>query len=159
MVTILVEIERIINNRPLTYVSGDLTEEALTPSHLICGKRLGQNKCTDFIDNITDANSYVQKTVFNFWQRWSKEYLTELRDKQKKGNIRNNVPPPNIGDIVLISNDNCKRIKWRTGRVLELIKGKDGRIRGASVCIVNKDGIGKLRRPLTKLFPFEVEKT
>ena len=44
LVTILVEIERIINNKPLTYVSGDLTEEALTPSYLIYGKRLGLNK-------------------------------------------------------------------------------------------------------------------
>ena len=155
MITILIEVERIINNRPLIYVSGDLTEEPLTPSHLICGKRLGKNKCLDFNDNIIDASALVKSTIQHFWNRWHREYLTELRDKQKRIRIRNNVTPIKVGDLVLISDDNNKRIQWRAGRVKELIKSKDGIIRAASVTVVNKDSVGILRRPINRLYPFE----
>jgi len=155
MITILIEVERIINNRPLIYVSGDLTEEPLTPSHLICGKRLGKNQCSEFNDNIIDASTLVKGTIQHFWNRWHREYLTELRDKQKRSKIRNNVTPIKVGDLVLISDDNNKRIRWRTGRVKELIKSKDDVIRAASITVVNKDNVGILRRPINRLYPFE----
>ena len=38
MHTAIVEIEAIINSRPLSYVSSDDTEEPLTPSHLLVGR-------------------------------------------------------------------------------------------------------------------------
>ena len=36
--TLLVEIEAVINCRPMTYVGSDDVESCLTPSHLVCGK-------------------------------------------------------------------------------------------------------------------------
>ena len=41
--TIIVEIEAIVNSRPLTYICDDEVEEVLTPSHLLLGKRLFTN--------------------------------------------------------------------------------------------------------------------
>ena len=39
--TLIVEIEAVLNDRPLTYVSSDLSDPGpLTPSHLICGRRI-----------------------------------------------------------------------------------------------------------------------
>ena len=38
--TLVVEIEGTLNNRPLTYLSADEFDKALTPNHLICGRRL-----------------------------------------------------------------------------------------------------------------------
>ena len=39
--TIVVEVEAILNDRPLTYVSSDIKdEEALTPAHLLYGRRI-----------------------------------------------------------------------------------------------------------------------
>jgi len=36
--TLIVEIEAVLNNRPLTYVLSDLNDpEPLTPSHMLCG--------------------------------------------------------------------------------------------------------------------------
>ena len=34
------------------------------------------------------------------------------------------------GDIVLLENDNTKRIQWKMGMVEQLITGKDGQVRG-----------------------------
>ena len=38
--TIIVEIEAIINSRPLTYIYDDEVEDLLTPSHFLLGRRL-----------------------------------------------------------------------------------------------------------------------
>ena len=38
--TVLKEVEEVLNSRPLTYVYSDITEEPLTPSHLVTGRRL-----------------------------------------------------------------------------------------------------------------------
>ena len=82
--------------------------------------------------------------------------LTELRDKQRKVNIINRTRDVSVGDIVLVFEDNVKRLNWRTGRVTDLIKGSDGIVRGAVVIVANKDKVVVLRRRrLNKLYPFE----
>ena len=43
LLTILVEIQRVINNRPLTYNYNDVDSEPLTPNHRIFGRRLDIN--------------------------------------------------------------------------------------------------------------------
>ena len=51
MHTVLVEIENILNSRPLSYVyEDDCSAEILTPSHLLYGRRL--SPIADFIDSI-----------------------------------------------------------------------------------------------------------
>ena len=40
LLTSVTEIESIINSRPLSYVSAGDTEEPLTPSHLLIGRRV-----------------------------------------------------------------------------------------------------------------------
>ena len=39
ILTVVVEVEMILDCRPLSYVSGEDTEEPLTLSHLLCGRR------------------------------------------------------------------------------------------------------------------------
>ena len=38
--TVLVEVEAVLNSRPITYIYEEDTETPLTPSHLFCGRRL-----------------------------------------------------------------------------------------------------------------------
>ena len=40
LTTVLAEVEAVMNSRPLTYLYSDDINEALSPSHLIFGKRL-----------------------------------------------------------------------------------------------------------------------
>lgn len=40
LLTALVEVEMVLNSRPLTVVSAEDLEEPLTPSHLMVGRRL-----------------------------------------------------------------------------------------------------------------------
>ena len=61
-----------------------------------------------------------------------------------------------VGDVMVIQEDNVKRCTWKTGIIEELILGKDGQVRGAKV---RRTGLGKfevLTRPLQRLFPLEI---
>ena len=160
--TLLTEIECTVNSRPLTYQYNDL-EEALTPSHLIFGRRLSPlseniNCDIDIEDEnpnqLTKRFLYLSRKLQHFWQRWRREYLVDLRESHKlKNNKQADIAK---GDVVLIQEDNQKRGQWKTGVVEELIAGKDGQVRGAKV---RKMGRGKyeiLSRPLVKLYPLEI---
>ncbi len=165
LTTVLTEIECTINSRPLTYQYDDLVE-ALTPSHLLCGRRispLSENIDTSFDEsdnelqsNMTKRFSYLSRKLNHFWNRWRKEYLVDLREFHKQTDAR--VANISKGDLVLIQEDNVKRGQWKMGVVEDLIKGKDGIIRGAKV---RKAG-GKnetLNRSVLKLFPLEIAST
>ncbi len=82
LLTILTEIECVLNSRPLTYVSTEDLEEPLTPTHLLSGDgfylchleiHLSQQILTG-----TLSLMILQMLIDKFWNRWSKEYLLEL---------------------------------------------------------------------------------
>ena len=53
MNTAIIEVEMILNSRPISYVSTEDQEEPLTPSHLMVGRRLlnlPDNLCYNYID-------------------------------------------------------------------------------------------------------------
>jgi len=89
------EVEAIVNSRPLTYVSLDDAEEPLTPSHLLVGRRLlslPDDLCTvdkddeDFTtteDTLRRRAKHLNNVVNHFWNRWTKEYLQELHDAHR----------------------------------------------------------------------------
>lgn len=55
--TLAVEIEAILNDLPLTYVSSDIEdEEALTPSHLLYGRRITSLPYPVIEDELTDPD-------------------------------------------------------------------------------------------------------
>ena len=56
LLTILVEIQRVINNRPLTYNYNDVDSEPLTHNHRIFGRRLDINY---FNENSTLVGIYL----------------------------------------------------------------------------------------------------
>ena len=66
----------------------------------------------------------------------------------------NTISPAEVktGDVVVIQDDNVTRGMWKTVIVEEVIKGKDGNIRGAKVRKIGKGKPEILNRPLQKNF-------
>ena len=142
--TILVEVECVLNNRPLTYQCNDEFDKQLTPSHLICGRRLESLPQEDLNvvsdeslsrEDATNRHKYVSQVLDQWWQRWQHEYL----------------------DVVTVHEDAKKRGFWRLARVERLIQSKDGKVRGATVKVVTPKGnVSLINRPISKLFPVEI---
>ena len=61
-----------------------------------------------------------------------------------------------MGDVVVIHEDSKKRVLWKLGRVIELLRGKDNVVRGAKVKTDSRMMGGIIERPLQKLFPLEM---
>ena len=97
----------------------------------------------------------MNKILDHFWRVWSRDYLMELRDIQRKSKNIKGLTDIEIGDVVLIEEDMTKRSQWRIGRVDEIIISKDGSICGAGLVTNTELGKGRLKRPLNKLYPFE----
>ena len=56
------------------------------------------------------------------------------------------------GDVVLVGDDNRKRINWPLARIEKLILGRDGVVRVA--ILKTKDG--RLKRPIQRIYPLEI---
>ena len=73
--TIVVEVERTLNNRLLTYLSAEEFDKALTPSHLICS---GNEELNPYVLN--KRQKYLSSLLRHWWDRWKYEYLVNLRE-------------------------------------------------------------------------------
>ena len=169
MHTAIVEIEAVINSRPLTFLNSDNTEEPLTPSHLLMGHRILSlpDNLTYFAPEdenfeVTDESlqrraKHLNSVLNHFWKRWSKEYLLELRDAYRQRNVGGTSTPVKIGDIVLVHDQDQPRGFWKVARVKKLIIGRDGLVRGAALGLPSKNGQQTtLQRPLQLIYPLEI---
>ena len=111
--TLLVEVEGIVNARPLTYVYDDLDgiNFALTPSRLINGRRRLQNTPnSSHFETVSTHESLTrryrrQKRLLNqFTDSWRKDYLVSLRETHAVSSRRNGDPGIAVGDVVLLQN-------------------------------------------------------
>ena len=171
LLTVVVEIECVLNSRPLTYVSSEDRVEPLTPSHLLTERRLlsipdepivAEEKSSD-VEILTRRQRYVTSLLSHFWNRWKQEYVVELREHHRaleKG-AASNSPSIQTGDIVTVMEEGkSNRGMWRLGKVLDVHPGNDGLVRGATIEVASDNGKRRrLRRPLQKLFPLEVRET
>ena len=171
MLTAVVEIEAVINSRPLSYVSSADSEEPLTPSHLIVGRRI--LSLPDHLDHMCDPDDedfevnssqltkrmkHLANVLNHFWRRWRSEYLNELRESHryvaKKTSI---VPHVTKGDIVIVHDESLPRGHWKLGRITEVYSGSDGLPRSALVRVATRDRQHTLlKRPLKLLYPLEI---
>ena len=149
MQTVLVEVEQILNNRPLTYAYPNDLECCLTPNHLLYGRNLpytATNKSP--INVIFDEHSAekVTRVINHFWNRWRNEYVVNLRESQKLFVQNHLQPSPAVGDIVIIHEEKLPRSMWRLGKIEEL-KGHRG-----AVVLTQRS---RLTRPVNLLYPIE----
>ncbi|GFW67926.1 integrase catalytic domain-containing protein [Trichonephila clavipes] len=57
-----------------------------------------------------------------------------------------------MGEIVLIGDDNEKCLFWTMARIIELIPGRDGKIR----TVKHKTQHGTVLRPVQRVYPLEI---
>ena len=162
--TLLTEVECVVNARPLAYVCDDLdgVNFALTPSHLINGRRLLNTPNSSHFEIVSTHDTLTrrsqdQKRLLNqFTAAWRKDYLVNLREthttnsRRKEGNLQ-----VAVGDVVLLQNDSTKRALWKLAIVKELLAGSDGQVRAAVVRVADTGNL--LKRSVKHLIPIEVK--
>ena len=150
--TLLTEVEHIVNSRPLTHLSNDVSDyDALTPNHVLLGMHRNWVAIADTdVDDITSRKQWKQVQALRaiFWSRWVKEYLPTLT---KRSCWRDSKPNFKVDELVLLEDDNVKRKKWPLARITEVIESADGVVR--QVEVRTKDGIYK--RPVSRLYKLE----
>ncbi|ENN77139.1 hypothetical protein HUJ04_006959 [Dendroctonus ponderosae] len=124
----------------------------LTPAHFLIGRAIDHIPEQCFIrtpDNRLDNFKQLSKLYQMFWERWSREYILELQRKTKWRSTSGSLHP---GQLVLVRDSNLPPLKWRLGRVLEMIFGADGV--GRVALVKTMDGV--LKRAVVRLCPLPV---
>ncbi|XP_055604940.1 uncharacterized protein LOC129753170 [Uranotaenia lowii] len=130
MQTLLVQVEACLNSRPITQQSDDPNDlEPLTPAHFWLGsslQALPERDLSNIPVNRLDKTQLIQQKVQQIWNRWRKEYLSQLQARTKRWNKNVNIE---IGRLVVICDDNVPPIHWKMGRISEVHPGQDGIVR------------------------------
>lgn len=155
LTTLFVQIEAILNSRPLYPISSDPNDlSCLTPGHFLTLEPLTAVP-EDDISNINIKRlprwQMLQAFQQNFWSRWKTEYLNSLTQRAK---WTKDSKPLSIGSMVIIKDDNRAPLHWTLARVVALQRGDDGIARSATVKNANNH---TLNRPLVKLCPLPLE--
>nr|XP_022906719.1 uncharacterized protein LOC111418409 [Onthophagus taurus] len=153
--TLLVQIEAVLNSRPLCPLSADPNDlQTLTPGHFLALSPLNSEIPNDELQNIPSNRltrwQLLQGMLQHFWRRWSNEYLHTLQQRRKW-----NVPIKNIqaGTLVLIRYEMKTPLQWALGRITQSHPGADGIVRVVTVGTTQ----GLLQRPVIKLCPLPSE--
>lgn len=152
--TVLVQVEAILNSRPLCPISSDPDDlSVLTPGHFLTLEPL---TCVPDPDLTTLPTNHLtrwqllQRLQQDFWRRWKVEYLHTLQQRSKW--FEADSRQVSEGLLVLIKDDQAPPLKWRLGRIIQLHPGPDGISRVATVKTTN----GTVQRPLVKLCPLPI---
>lgn len=148
LASVLTEVEAVVNSRPLTFIeSGRGQPCALTPADLLLSRRLthvpsqasdsGNTQTTCARTDAVRRYRYRERLTENFWARWMKEYLLQLRSahfarKKTATEFR-------VGDVVLVYQEKTPRQMWKLARVQEVYKTGDCFIRSCKIKL--QDGL------------------
>ena len=151
--TAIVEIESIVNSRPLSYLASSDMEKPLTRSHFLIGRRV--LNLPDNLGSIVEAGDeefmidtsqldrqlkHLNNTLNQFWKRWRTEYLTELRESHRQTcRDYSSQPVIEVGDVVVVHDEGLPRGFWKLGKIQEMIFGRNGKIRGATVKVASQN--------------------
>ncbi|UYV69924.1 hypothetical protein LAZ67_7001233 [Cordylochernes scorpioides] len=120
-------VEKIVNSRPITYVSSDPTEEkALTPNHFLRGSNDAGPAIPSKI-NATDNNlrnqwKRAQILADRFWIKWTRDYIPKLATRSKSCE---QTEPISIGDLVFLVNKQYPRNMWKRSFISDVRLEKD----------------------------------
>jgi hypothetical protein len=149
---VVMDIERHLNNRPLTYIESNGGEpKVLTPntvlwgdnSHILEDPEQDGNEITKMQKRLNAARQHA-------WNRWNKEYVHSLMESHRI--LKGDGQLPRIGEIVLVLGEEKNRGFWKKGKVLRHIIGKDGVVRGVDLLHQGHE----IERPIQLVCPLEI---
>ena len=116
------DIERHLNNRPLTYIESDGGDEKVLTSnmimwgqdaHIVEDIEVEENQLTKLYRRLNTARQHA-------WSRWQKEYVHSLMESHR---INRDVSClPEVGEIVLIVGEEMNKGEWKKAKVYDLLK-------------------------------------
>ncbi|XP_063981499.1 uncharacterized protein LOC135164772 [Diachasmimorpha longicaudata] len=146
--TFLIEIEAILNSRPLCALSADPNDPiAITPAHLLIGRpfnQLPERSFSSVAVNRLSIYNFITKAKQDFWNKWHKEYLHELQTRHK---WQDSTAELQVGSVVLLMDDHLTCARWPLGVITEVFPGNDGVARVATIRTTN----GTFKRNITRL--------
>lgn len=147
--SLFAQIESILNSRPLCPLSSSPSDlYPLTPGHFLIGRPLQAlpSPCLQAANaNRLDRFRRLEQVRQHFWKRWSHEYIAELQ-MRAKWRVKSG-EALEIGDLVILKEDNTPPLYWRLGRIEGLFPGSDGVTRVADIYTAR----GTVRRALNRI--------
>lgn len=154
--TFMIEAEAIVNCRPLTVndVNSPDCLDPLTPNQLLTMKSSvvlpppGSFQRADLYSKKRWRR--VQYLANEFWIKWKASFLQSLQTRQKW--VRT-VRSLEVGDVVIIKDDNQPRNLWQLARVVQTYPSDDGLVRKVKVQVADSslDRSGSRTRSLVFL--------
>ena len=151
---VILDVEVQINRRPLSYVDDDVQLPILTPSAFLFQRSNllpEQEPWREENVDLRRREKYLRSCKDQLWRRWTREYLTALRERHNLNHNSKNFKVA-VGDVVLIKAEEKNRNKWPMGVVQQIYPGRDGVVRAVEVGTAT----GTLERPIQYLYPLEL---
>ncbi|KAM3959393.1 uncharacterized protein ACR2FA_009203 [Aphomia sociella] len=130
MVTCLVQIEAILNLRPLTPLSSNPSDLSyLSPAHFLIGRQLTSIPCSQVTDtniNRLQRHERIEKMRQHFWQRYSNEYISTLQQRSRWSTSQGE--PLQVGAMVIVKDKSQPPLLWLLGRITKLSGSDTARV-------------------------------
>ena len=156
--TLLIEVEAVINSRPLTTetLSDPNSTVPLSPINLLTMKSkivMPPPGCFQRTDLYCRRRwRRVQHLTNEFWSRWKKEYLTSLQPRSKNCSKRRNFQ---VGDIVLLKEADVSRNSWPLARIVDIHCDDGQNVRSVRLLMATSDDFSRERtfreRPIDRI--------
>ena len=146
--TVIVEIEKCVNSRPLMYLTAEHEDTVITPNHFVYGRDIDRNQSIQHEfhelsgDDMRKRQAYCQVIFKHFTKRFVKKYyLLALQETHSYSSHKNHSAACSlkVGDVVHIKEDIIPRLSYKSGVVDQLITGHDGAVRGAVIRAKSKN--------------------
>ncbi|KAI2668878.1 Polyprotein P3 [Labeo rohita] len=122
--TVFIEIEGILNSKPIGYTSLDIADpDPVTPNILLMGQRDASLPQVVYQDpELLSRKRWRHSQVLadHFWRHFIRHYLPNLQIRQKWRTEEANLQ---IGDTVMIVDQQLPRALWPVGKIVQVFPG------------------------------------
>ena len=139
-VTVVTEVEGILNRRPITHVSSDPRDmDALSPADFLYPGVYAHSSVNVLPpappggETLRYSWKIARSLVDTFWRLWSREYVSSLQHRSKRCTTVKDIQ---VDQLVLLVDELKTRDQWSVGRVVE-VGGDDHHVRQARIILQN----------------------